>query len=277
MMISFSIGERQYAANTDSAIDISIPLDFQREQPGAFHLPRAAARPIDTPSFVADVSRGSGFNCMTLTMTPHGNGTHTECIGHISAESYSVATLVRPALVPALLLSVTPTPARMAGEEEHFPSAQDLVIGAPLLTAALKALGGIPDEFYRALIIRTLPNSAAKLSMNYSGTNPPYFSRAAMRLIRQLGTEHLLCDLPSVDRESDGGALAAHRIFWGTALDRCAKVTPSHHTITELIYVDAAVRDGLYLLDLQLPQFLLEAVPSRPVLFPVSPLRGADV
>lgn len=261
MMMNFSIDDQSYTANTDSAIDISIPLDFHREQPSAFHLPRANAWCFDSPEFVGDVSRGASCNCMTLMMTPHGNGTHTECVGPISRERHSVSQLVRPSLVPALLISVTPTAALMLEEDERFPDAHDLVIGKRALAQAIQAIGELPREFLRALIIRTLPNSSAKLSMNYSGKNPPYFSRAGMRLIRQLGTEHLLCDLPSVARELDGGMLAAHRIFWGTALDRNANVEPSQHTITEMIYVDAAAADGLYLLDLQ-PEEPGELLPS---------------
>ncbi|MEL6824109.1 MAG: hypothetical protein AAFP70_20315, partial [Calditrichota bacterium] len=38
-------------------------------------------------------------------------------------------------------------------------------------------------------------------------------------------------------------------------------------TITELIFVPAEVKDGLYLLNLQLSPLPLDAVPSRPVLY----------
>jgi hypothetical protein len=38
-------------------------------------------------------------------------------------------------------------------------------------------------------------------------------------------------------------------------------------TITELIYVPDGVEDGLYLLNLQVPNLRTDAVPSRPVLY----------
>lgn len=46
-----------------------------------------------------------------------------------------------------------------------------------------------------------------------------YFSQDAMCYINALEVKHLLVDLPSVDRENDGGRLAAHRIFWNLPVD----------------------------------------------------------
>ena len=40
-------------------------------------------------------------------------------------------------------------------------------------------------------------------------------------------------------------------------------------SITELAWIAPEIPDGLYLLDLQLPPFLADAAPSRPLLFPV--------
>jgi len=73
------------------------------------------------------------------------------------------------------------------------------------------------------------------------------------------GIEHLLIDLPSIDPEVDGGALAAHRALW-TEDGR-------HRTITELIRVPTSLTDGLYLLNLQVAAFENDAAPSRPVVF----------
>jgi hypothetical protein len=43
-------------------------------------------------------------------------------------------------------------------------------------------------------------------------------------------------------------------------------------TITELIYVSEEVTDGLYVLNLQVPNLRTDAVPSRPILFACSEL-----
>ena len=68
-----------------------------------------------------------------------------------------------------------------------------------------------------------------------------------MKSLVEQGINHFLIDLPSVDKEIDGGVLAAHHAFWehpdNTNLER---------TITELIYVPEEIKDGLYLMNLQM-------------------------
>ena len=65
-----------------------------------------------------------------------------------------------------------------------------------------------------SLVIRTLPNTTDKQARNYSGTNPPYLHHEAVEYMVECGIDHLLLDLPSVDREVDEGKLLAHRAFW---------------------------------------------------------------
>ena len=76
----------------------------------------------------------------------------------------------------------------------------------------------------------------------------------------------LLLDLPSVDREEDGGVLAAHHAFWDfpNTIDR-------ERTISELLHVPAEVRDGDHLLELQVVHFMNDASPSRPLLYALLP------
>src|SRR5690606_17094599 len=103
------------------------------------------------------------------------------------------------------------------------------------------------------------PNDGHKLHTNYSGANPPYLDHAAVEYLVECGVEHLLLDLPSVDREEDGGKLLAHKAFWKYP-DTVAAGRQSC-TITELIFVDAAIKDGLYLLNLQIASFELDVSP----------------
>ena len=84
----------------------------------------------------------------------------------------------------------------------------------------------------------------------------------AARFLVDKGVEHLLVDLPSVDKERDGGVLAAHRAFWnfdGKMRKRA--------TITEFVYVSNKIEDGTYFLNLQVAPFENDASPSRPVLY----------
>lgn len=270
MTLTFNADGTRYSFDSSNPIDISIPLDFSGEGPHAFHLPRAEAQAVEVGTFVGDTRRGGGCNCETVVLNPHGNGTHTECIGHVSDARLAVSEFVREPFLPALLVTVETVSAK-EDPEEQLPGVEpeDRLIVAGRLEAAIAAVAP-PPEFFRALIVRTLPNSAAKRSMEYSGANPPYISQGAMRSIRALGIEHLLIDLPSADRESDGGALAAHRIFWDLEPGTHAVPSPtSGRTITEMVYVEDSIPDGLYVLSLQIPNFLLDAAPSRPLIFPV--------
>jgi arylformamidase len=100
---------------------------------------------------------------------------------------------------------------------------------------------------------------------------PAYFSLEAMALVAALGVEHLLVDLPSVDRLMDEGRLAGHRVFWGLPAGCVdpARATRPGATITEMIFVPDHVPDGLYALSLQIAAWASDAAPSRPVLYPV--------
>ena len=84
----------------------------------------------------------------------------------------------------------------------------------------------------------------------------------AIDLLVKAGIQHLLTDLPSVDREEDGGQLLAHKTFWNYPAEINRK-----NTITEMIYVPNAVVDGQYLAQIQIPSFQLDAAPSRIFLY----------
>jgi kynurenine formamidase len=243
--------------------DISIPLRFNEPQPTFFGAPAASAEAITAGSFVGDVRHGGSCNCSIHTLAPHCNGTHTECVGHITQERLSVRDLALRHLSAALLISVTPEPSPdVAG---------DFVIS---LAALQTGIGSARLSDYQALIVRSLPNDSSKLTRNYDeGSMPPYFAPEAMRYVVEHGIDTLVVDLPSIDRAQDGGRLAAHRIFWGMppGSTSAATVTRKYATITELAFIDNDVPDGAYLLNLQVAPFMIDAAPSRPILLPLSP------
>jgi kynurenine formamidase len=146
------------------------------------------------------------------------------------------------------------------------PEAQggDLVITKAQVEQALS--GKLPE----ALVIRTLPNIEAKKHKNYSHTNPPYLEEGGATYIRECGILHLLIDLPSVDREEDGGTLLAHKAFWNVTDVNNLNAGARHNaTITELIFVPDDVANGSYLLNLQIASFENDASPSKPVLYSI--------
>jgi arylformamidase len=129
----------------------------------------------------------------------------------------------------------------------------------------------------RALIIRTLPNDTDKARRDYTNCNPAYLSREGAELLVARGIEHLVIDLPSIDKAHDEGLLSAHRIFFGlpSGSSSLQEARRPRATVTELAFVPNTVPDGPYLLELQVPAIGGDAVPSRPLLYVLdSPRSG---
>lgn len=267
MNLTLEHAGRRWRVRADRPHDLSIPLDFYGEVPTAFFVPRAEARPVQVGTFVGDVRRGGSVNCDLVTFSPHASGTHTECVGHVTESRIAVRDVVGEALVAASVVTVTPVVMPVSRFRE------DTIVTAEVMREALVA---VDRDFADALVVRTMPNEPDKRMQSYSGTNPPYLAAEAVRLIRALGVRHLLVDLPSIDRERDEGALAAHRVFWGLPEGgRTLNGTVPPGTITEMIYVDDSIPDGRYVLNLQVAPFQLDAAPSRPLLFGVEELGAA--
>ena len=248
-------------------IDISIPLSFNGAQPNAYGVEPATAEACEYGEFVGDTRRGGSCNFEQITLVPHCNGTHTECVGHITNERISVRDCLKDAFVTVVLISIEPQIATESGDSYAIPfEANDLLITSELLRQAVGSANS------QALIIRTIPNDDRKLSRQYNSEYiPPYLTTDAMRYIASRGFKHLLIDLPSIDRLYDEGKLSNHRIFWNVEPGsfEANDGTRRESTITELIYVPNGIEDGAYLLNLQIAPFESDASPSRPVLFKI--------
>ena len=247
-------------------VDISIPLRFDDRQPNAFSVERASSKPCEYGPLEGDTRRGGSCNFEQITLIPHCNGTHTECVGHITNERISIRDRLKDVIISAFLITVEPVRADSSSESYGGRSEPaDLIIARKSLEPALT------DTACEALIVRTLPNDDTKLMRQYGGSNPPYFSADAMGLMVASGVKHLLVDLPSIDREDDGGALSNHRVFWNVPPGsfEAGPTTRMNSTVTELIYVPNEIADGRYYLNLQVAPFQSDAAPSRPLLFSV--------
>lgn len=237
---------KPHKANLRHPHDLSIPIQFDGTNPNCFYAPLPEASPVIAGDFIGDTSKGGLVNFKNVRLNPHGNGTHTECVGHIAKEPYHLPDCLQQYLFTARLLSVLPI------RQDNG----DAVIMREQLAEVLR-----PGET-EAVIIRTLPNRDDKLQRQYSGTNPPYMHHEAAQLLVDYGIEHLLLDLPSVDREEDEGKLLAHHTFWQYPYQ-----TREQATISEMIYVSDALKDGLFLLQMQITSMLLDASPSKPVVY----------
>lgn len=222
---------------------LAIPLDHVHPQVNAFFAPLYEAAPVKAGDWTGDTREGAPVNFYNIRLNPHGNGTHTECVGHISLERYSIHETLGDGFWIARLISVYPT-LRDDGD---------------------RVIENVEwEEGIEALIIRTLPNHQDKLVRQYSGTNPPYLHADLAGRMAQSRIQHLLLDIPSVDREEDGGALLAHRAYW-----QYPEAPRFEATITEMAYIEDAIPDGLYLLQIQIPAIELDASPSRPYIYPL--------
>jgi hypothetical protein len=266
---TLDIDGTRYAVDLRTPHDLAIALDFDDLQPRWLLAPAAHSAPLATASFSGSVQSGASCNCSTVTLTPHLDGTHTECAGHLTLERMDARTVVPVGFLRALLVSVAPTPAHATRESSRpAPRVDDLLITAAELTRAWPTeLPFLPQ----ALIVRTLPNPASKRARDYGAEPAAFLSLQAAALLVARGIEHLVLDVPSADRTEDGGQLSAHREFFGLAAGSTSlsAVRRPQCTITELAYIDQAAADGVYLLVLQIPPLGGDAIPSRPLLFQV--------
>lgn len=241
-----------FQVDLSKPIDISIPLTSTDANPIAWYLEKPQIAPVRVGDWIGKVSEGkSSTNFNNIAFNPHGHGTHTECLGHITRDFYSVNQALKQFFFTAEIITLKP-----------YEQGDDCVITKIQIMAALE--GKTPE----AIVIRTLPNENEKLSRKYSHTNPAYLDQAAAAYVREVGIRHLLIDLPSVDKEHDEGKLLAHKAFWNLTDVNNPNPDARHDaTITELIFVPDSVPDGSYLLNLQIASFENDASPSKPVLY----------
>lgn len=236
-----------YHIDLSQPIDLSLPFTANPEAASAWYVAPVRIEPVKGEGFVGDVQQGGAVNFRNITFNPHGNGTHTESVGHISEQRHSVNKVLDRYFFVAEVISIEP----------EMQEADHVITKAQLQ----KALG---DKQPEALIIRTLPNSTDKATRQYSNTNFTYLHHEGVAWLVARGLQHLLVDLPSVDRESDEGKLLAHRAFW-----QYPESTSFSRTITEFVFVPDSVPDGRYLLQLSTAPFENDATPSRPILYKI--------
>jgi arylformamidase len=269
MELTATINEKNYAVNMHRPHDISIPVRFDGTSLSAFGAPGALREAYTADAFIGDVSKGGSCNCDMLRFSPHLHGTHTECVGHIADAPLYMHNFAKEGLIPATLVTVTPD---SNGSDFYIPKRrpQDRIISKDMIA---RALISCEAELLEALVIRTLPNETSKMTRIYGEEIPPFFSIEAIRYLASCGVKHLLVDIPSIDRLDDEGKLTNHHLFWGVEEGSHAVNAdkPSPKTITELIYVPRHVKDGMYMLSLQVAPFASDAAPSRPILYEVTP------
>ncbi len=250
MLFNYHHQGEEWQSDFSKPISLSLPLSAQG--PRAWYVAPPKIQPVMENGFVGSIALGGKVNFFEVHMNPHGHGTHTETLGHIDKDQFPISKWQGPFFTHALLVTVSPM----------LESNGDAVI-------YWKDIASLVEKYRpQALIIRTLPNGLSKRHHDYSDTNFPYLESEIGGHLNRLGVVHLLVDLPSVDRESDEGKLQCHHAFWGYPEN------PRYEaTISEMIFVEDKISDGLYCLSLQPPSFEMDAAPSRPIIYPTRPLK----
>ncbi len=248
MIAEIQHNSKKYQIDLSKPLDISISIDVSKENINAWYLDDPKISPVESGDWIGSVAKGADVNFNNISFNPHAHITHTECVGHITKEVYSVNKNLKNFFFLAEVVTVVP---------EELENG-DFVITKEQLEMLLR------DKKREAVVIRTLPNSDKKTTSRYSNTNPPYVLESAATYLKEIGIKHLLIDLPSVDKEQDEGKLLAHNAFWNTANE-----IRFDATITEFIYVEDSIKDGAYFLNLMIAPFENDATPSKPILYKI--------
>jgi kynurenine formamidase len=247
MLTTIQFKSKKRTIDLSKPLDLSIPLTGKTTNVNAWYIDHPKIEPQVMDGEIISVAEGAVVNFNGITFNPHSHCTHTETVGHITEKVYSINEHLKQFFFLAEVITVAP---EKLGD--------DYVISKKQLQFA------IGNKKRDAIVIRTMPNTRDKFSRQYSHTNPTYLTEDAAILLKNKGVKHLLIDLPSVDKESDGGELLAHNAFWNTSgklrLDA---------TITEFIYVSNKIKDGCYMLNLQIAPIENDASPSKPILYEV--------
>lgn len=247
MIATIQYNSKKRKIDLSKPIDISMPLRASKDNVNAWYIDEPKIEPETDGEWIASVKDGACINFNTISFNPHAHGTHTECVGHITEKVHSINENLKQFFFLTEVITVAP---------EGLNG--DSVISKKQIQFALG------NKKRDAIVLRTIPNTTEKLSMQYSHTNPTYLLEDAAIYLREKGIKHLLIDLPSVDKEKDNCELLAHNAFWNTK----GKLRIDA-TITEFIFVPNNVEDGTYFLNLQIAPFENDATPSKPVLYKI--------
>ena len=145
MIATIEHKQQHYRINLAEPIDLSLPFTTRANAASAWYVDPISSEPVRGDGFVGDVAQGGPVNFRNLSFNPHGNGTHTECVGHISRERESVNESLERYFWLAELVSVRP----VQQGDDHLITAE----------AVQAALGDARPE---ALVIRTMPDDDSK-------------------------------------------------------------------------------------------------------------------
>ena len=258
MEICVKHNNKSYLINTDNGIDISIPTEFKQNFGPKFYdefYPSVSY--YKTNSHEYNLDNNGDCNVPIIKLNIHCSGTHTECAQHIDKEAPCINEYNNLNFIPSQLITLNSV--NSTNEKYHCDILeQDKIITKQQLE---KKINKNCSTFLKGLIIRTLPNKLTKCNNNYNLVPHPFFTNDAIMFIKSLGVEHIVVDIPSIDKYNDNGKLGNHHVFFKD------NNKFNLNTITEFAYIPNNCNDGKCFLNLQISNFNLDAAPSRPILF----------
>ena len=138
--------DEEIEIDLNSPLDISIPIQPKGNNLTAFYVEQPRFEPVMENGFIGSVEKGGNVNFKNVFFNPHGHGTHTECLGHITKAFYSVNDCLKKCFFQAQLMTVRPT------KKDNG----DFVIEKSQIE------GKLEKGKCEALILRTIPNDKSK-------------------------------------------------------------------------------------------------------------------
>ena len=157
MLITFNIEGDDFQVDLSDPIDLSIPIKAGSDRSSAWFVNEVKIDPVRTDTFTGSVEEGGSVNFRNISFNPHGNGTHTECLGHITPTVHSVNQAVKTYFSIAQVISITP---EKGFNDLNFSSDDDLIISLEQIKSALNG------PFPQSLIIRTCPIQKTNAAKN---------------------------------------------------------------------------------------------------------------
>jgi len=94
--------------DTNQPFDLSIGLRNDESNPRAWYVDAPRFEPVRTEHYTGSIAEGGSVNFRDIFFNPHGHGTHTECLGHITETVYSINETLKEYFLQARLVTIEP-------------------------------------------------------------------------------------------------------------------------------------------------------------------------
>ena len=125
--MKIQINKKTYTIDSNSGIDISIPINFNSNENPKFYdsdIPKKKYYKYDDTEYSID--SGSGCNVPMIELNIHCMGTHTETANHISENGVTINMIKKLNFIPSQLITITPI--KFTDESYHASKDDDLFI-----------------------------------------------------------------------------------------------------------------------------------------------------